>query len=73
MAAILTVTTRGVWLGGLRLASFLKDARGGAILNYMIADGSHKKSKRYEESSDCMWDAEMEVRRLLKAAGVEVE
>jgi hypothetical protein len=72
MAAKLEVNQRGVWLGKLRLASFLKSSSG-IVINYMVADGSHQKSRRYEEPEDCRWDAESEVRRLLRDAGVEVE
>jgi hypothetical protein len=72
MAARLTVDFRGVWLGSLRLASFLKCSKG-HILNYMLVDGSHQKSRRYEDPEDCKWDAESEVRRLLKEAGVDCE
>jgi hypothetical protein len=74
MAARLKVTTKGVWLGALRLASFrASDARGLEITNYVISDGEMRKSKRYDDSGACVADCEAEVRRLLKEAGVDCE
>lgn len=74
MAARLKVTTNGVWLGELRLASFRSaDAWGLEITNYVLGDGTRQKSKRYDSPDDCVQDCEREVRRLLKEAGVEVE
>jgi hypothetical protein len=74
MAAKLKVNTKGVWLGALRLASFrASDARGLEITNYVLGDGSNQKSARYDSSDDCVQDCESEVRRLLNAAGVEVQ
>jgi hypothetical protein len=71
MAAKLEVNRRGVWLGKLRLAAFVEDAHGCAT-KYVVADGKHDPSKHYEEPEDCRWDAESEVRRLLREAGIEV-
>jgi hypothetical protein len=61
----------GLYLGQVRVAEYEK-APWGQIERYRIS-GLREWSQRYEHPSDCMQDAEADVRRLLKEAGVEVE
>lgn len=81
MAAKLTVKTphafgRRIYLGGWLLCDVyrISGAKGtGRYFKYALTNDDVTESKPYQSIEDCEQDAESEVRRLLKEAGVTLE
>lgn len=70
--AKLTVDRNGVWLGKIRVAQWIF-AGAATVIGYRIDGVFRYEDPRYDNADDAKRDAESEVRRLLKDAGVDCE